>query len=161
MRRRYLAALAGVSLTAATGASAGVFTDDLTPCAVNATNTADRIALSKFVFLAMAASPDIASMVSATPAERAKINQAAAGLFERIIFQDCRAQFVAAVRNEGGDAFKAPFGALGQVATTEIMNSPAADAAMGAWAKSWATPEKFEPLMKEAGISRPASAPPK
>jgi hypothetical protein len=132
MRVRVLAAvcawLCGALIPAT--ARAGIYADTLGRCAVEATNQADRIVLMRWVFITVSANPGLDDLTSITPEARETNLRAVAGMFNRIMLVACRREAVAALRHEGRTGIEGGFGALGQLAGTEMMMTPSAMSAM-------------------------------
>ena len=98
-------------------AVAGPFADDMAKCLVKSTSDADRIDLMRWIFSAIAVHPDLAALAKISQQERDEINAKAGKLFSRLLFDSCRPELVAAVKNEGPETIQYAFNTLGQVAT--------------------------------------------
>src|SRR6476659_3954083 len=92
-----------LGLTSA-NASAGVFTDDLSRCTIQKTSDADKTDLMRWMFASATRDPALASMTTLTQAQRDEINKTMAGIYNRLILVDCRAEAIAAIKNEGFQA---------------------------------------------------------
>ena len=121
----YLAlSLSGLAISASP-AIAGPATEALTNCVANNTTGKDRKELAQWVFIAMAAHPEIQPLANVTEASRDKFDKKLAVLATRLIAEQCRAEAKTAIEQEGSESFEAAFGALGKLAMRELMSSPA------------------------------------
>lgn len=152
MRRLVTALAFGASVClSATGASAGVYADDLGKCLVAKTSPADQKQLVIWIFAAMSAHPDVKQYSNFTDAQRAASMRGAGALLQRLLIEDCRAATVLALKNEGSGAIEPAFGVLGQVAMRGLMSHPDVETSMGELTAGIDN-SKFEALMKEAGV---------
>jgi hypothetical protein len=125
MKHQFAAAALALALAApAAGAHAAVYTDDLAKCIVNSSTPADQTKLVVWLFSAISVHPAVKAYANFTPAQREAIAQDAAGLMQRLLTSDCRAQTVAALKYEGLDSIGPAFGVLGQVAMRGLMTDP-------------------------------------
>jgi hypothetical protein len=131
---------------------AGVFSDDMSRCLVAKTSDADRIALMRMFFAAMAKDPALADLAQVPQAKLDSINKSASDLYERLIFVDCRPQAVAALKNEGPSAFNQAFEVLGGAAARGLLSSPASQAELDRFA-ALSDKAKWQALGKEAGVN--------
>jgi hypothetical protein len=154
MNRTLIAAgVAALTLGCASGASAGLYTDDLSRCLVSKTADADRALLIRWIFTAFSLNPSVKDMVNLTDAQREKVLVDGAGLYQRLIFEDCRAQALAAVKNEGAEALGAGFQVLGQVAARSLMSDPAATKYLSGLDERMDS-AKVAAFTKEAGLAK-------
>lgn len=131
---------AGFALMLAMGAfsptaSAGVYTNDLARCLVSSSTPADKLTLVKWMFTAMSLHPGVKSMASVSPAQVDAENKAMADLFTKLMTRTCKTQAADAVKYEGGEAIKAGFKVLGQVAAKELFAEPHVAAGMAGLVK--------------------------
>ncbi len=150
MRRIIAGAVALAGLFAAAPVSAGVYADDVTRCVVKATSDADRLALVRWVFAAMALHPDLKAMAVVTPEDRTQINQTMSRLVERLLTQDCRKETVDAIKYEGSDFLGTTFKSLGEIAMGGLMSNPDVGKGFRDWAATMDT-KIFDGLATEAG----------
>ena len=137
-----------------TGASAGVFTDDMSRCLIKAATPQDQLVLVKWMFAAFALNPDVAPLSTVTPEQRAQFNQEAADLMQRLVLVDCRQQTVAALKNEGPDSLLTSLTVLGSVSARGLMmNSPAAIGMLDLAKRIDGA--KFRALFQDAGLPAP------
>jgi len=149
--RAFLISAALIGIAAAAPAQAGVFTDDLSRCMVEKSSDADKTELAQWMFAAMSKDPSLAKMANISQQDRDRLNKAAAGLFSRLLLVDCRAQTLAALKNEGTDAFGQAGRALGGAAANKLMSSPEGQAELGKLG-DYIDKNAWEALGKEAGI---------
>jgi hypothetical protein len=138
-------------------ARAGIYTDDLSKCLVKATSAADRTSFIVWIYELLSAHPAVSSLSKVTDADRAAANKAAAGLMQRLLLEDCRAQTVDAMKYEGSGALQQSFSVLGQVAMSGLTQDPAVAKNMMDMVGD-IDMSKFQALGKEAGVLQ---APPK
>ena len=138
-------------------AAAGIFTDDFSRCLVRSATPEDRQALLRWLFLAAAANPALDGLVEVSETNRDVFNRAAASVFNRLLLDACRADAVAAIRNEGVGAVEAGFRTLGELAGREMMNTPQGRAHMAELDRFLDT-NGMEALGTEAGIAPAAEA---
>lgn len=116
-----LAALAATALLAAAApAAASPNTEATKACFSDNTSGKDRKVLGKWIFLAMAAHPEIASMSAATAAEVEQSERDLAALFMRLVTEDCAAQMKKMMTEDGATSISVPFEYLGQIAMQEL-----------------------------------------
>src|SRR5262245_60520797 len=85
----------------ASPAFAGPYTDDLSKCLVRSTTPEEKSLLVQWMFATMALHPDVKYLAKVTPAERAKLNQRVAALFESLLTRSCLSEARNALKNEG------------------------------------------------------------
>jgi hypothetical protein len=149
MKLKYLA---GACLSLAQPAHAGPFAEDLGRCVVNATTEADRSALMRWMFVAVAGNPVFADIVDVTSAQRQQATRAAAAVFDRLLLRACRRESMLALRHEGNGGLEAGFRALGMVAGREMMSTPEGSVSLGELTNSMDS-AGMEALAREAGDS--------
>ena len=98
--------------------------DALTKCLVESSSPEDKRILVKWVFAVIAQHPDIASMTQIDAAQRLVIDRAAAGVFEKLLAEQCAAPLRAAVKQSGTDAIGRSFQTLGTSAATDMLQNP-------------------------------------
>jgi len=122
--------LAGVGLLGALPAAAGPYSDDLSKCLVRSTGDAEKRALVKWIFAAVALHPEVADIASVTPAQRTEMTRNTARIFEKLLTESCRTEVQQAVQYEGSQTIGTSFQVLGQVAARELFSNPAVAANM-------------------------------
>lgn len=153
-------AAAVAALAAAAPAAAGIHTDGLSKCLVAKSDVADRTLLVQWIFGAMSAHPAVRDIGEASEPRRKALGREAAGLFGRLMLEDCRAETVAALRYDGVGAIQTSFGVLGEVAMTDLMAHPDVSRELDAMAAG-VDQRRMEALMREAGAPTPPAAAPK
>lgn len=101
-------------------------------CLADNTSGKDRKLLAKWIFLAMAAHPELKSLSSVSEQAREDTSREFAGLITRLLTVDCKAPMREMIAN-GGDitaGMKVAFTHLGQVAMQELMAHKDVDAAI-------------------------------
>jgi hypothetical protein len=124
MTVRNLVGAFGLAIAASAPASAGVYSDDLGKCLVNASSAEEKQQLVQWMFFSIALNPAIKPYSNITPEQRDATNKAMAGLLEKLLGESCRAETQEAIRYEGNAAFAESFRLLGQVAGKEMFASP-------------------------------------
>jgi len=126
-------ALAFIGVLAAGGATpahAGPYTDELSKCLVDHTTEQDKAALVRWIFASTAQHPAVAELAQVTPEQRTEMSKTVAGLFERLLTQDCRAPFRDARKNEGQETVSAGFGVLVQTAMRGLIENATVSSAL-------------------------------
>jgi hypothetical protein len=155
MARKLMAVAATAAiLVLGARAEAGVYTDDLSRCMVNSSTAEDHVVLVQWMFAAFTLHPALQSMSTLTAEQRDGFNKQVAALSERLMYTDCRAQLVAALKYEGTGAITAGFGVLGAVATRDLFGEPHVVNGMSGL-DSYFDKAKQSALYKEAGVPEP------
>lgn len=151
MKRSMTAVAVAAALCLSAGAAtAGPASDQLGLCMVKATTPADRTDLMIWIFGAIGLHPAARPYFRMTDAEHDQVTRKAAGLFERLLIVDCRADFVAAIKADGvGPSVQQGFSRLGQVAMQGLSTDPAVAASLGQLA-AYIDEGKFTALAGEA-----------
>lgn len=106
-------------------ATAGPATDALTICVADNTTGKDRKDLAQWIFVAMAAHPEIQPFSNIAEGDRDEFDKRMAALATKLITENCRVEAKSAAEKEGSESFNAAFGVLGQLAMQELMSNPA------------------------------------
>jgi hypothetical protein len=110
--------------------------DSLSRCLADNTTGKDRKDLARWVFLAMAAHPEIKQYASdAAASGTEETHKAMAGIFTRLLTESCPQQTLAAFKLGGATAIQVGFHTLGQLAMQELMSDSAVSATMGGFQK--------------------------
>lgn len=117
--------LLGTCLCVALPASASPAGETLGRCLADHTNGLDRKDLARWMFLAIAAHPEIGSMVKINPADVHQADQKMGRLVTRLLAQDCAREFSAVMKQEGSAGISQGFEFLGRAAMTELMTNRA------------------------------------
>jgi hypothetical protein len=142
------------SLLATSVALAGPYTDDLAKCLVDSTTAQDRVTLVRWMFIAFAAHPSVASLTTIQPADVDKANAEFGNITMRLLTESCREKTKTAVKFEGLISIQASFQTLGQVAGFELGNSPEVQARM-AGIQTQVDSSRIKALLEEAGVAAP------
>lgn len=111
-------------------AQAGPKADALSACLGDNTSGKDRKDLARWIFIAMAAHPEIKDLSKVTVPAREGADDAAAKLFTALLTERCRVQAREAVQTEGQAGMVASFQTLGALAMQELMSNPEVSAAV-------------------------------
>lgn len=158
MRKTMAIAVLAVALGSASYATAGVYQDDLSRCLVKSASPADQATFVRWMFSAIAQHPSVEGMAKISPDQRKALTKGGAMLFQRLLLTDCRKEAVAAIKYEGQSAMQQSFEVLGQVAMRNLMTDPKVAAGL-AELGTYADPNAFADLAKEAGVPTGAPAP--
>lgn len=150
---KWIAASAAVlALGGATGAKAGIYTDDLSRCLVSKTTDQDKTQLVRWIFSAVSRNPAVKDLVTLSDAQRQQSTKAVAELFQRLLLDDCHKQTVDALKYEGPVAATQSFQVLGQVAARGLMSDPAVTKDVQSLT-SYVDKPRWQALAKEAGVN--------
>ena len=120
-----------VSLGWPAAARAQSQSDALGTCLADNTTGRDRKDLAKWLFLAMAAHPEITAYAAPdTAAASTESAKTIGGLVTRLLTESCANEAKAAIKS-GGSAFEAAFRKLGEVAMQELMTDKSVTTAIG------------------------------
>ncbi len=136
-------------MLAASPVFAGPATDALSSCLADNTTGKDRKDLAKWIFVAMAAHPELKDISKVTPAGRDQVDQAAGAIFSRMLTQSCVDQTRHALQQDGRGSIKVAFGVLGQLAMAELMANPQVSSAITGFQR-FVDNKKIEALLTEA-----------
>jgi hypothetical protein len=149
------AALAAAALPSP--ASAQEATNAFTQCLIRSASPEDRTMLIRWLFSALGSNPVFDDLVRIDEATRVEIARSVARIFNHLVLSDCRPEALAALRENGQQAFFGAFTALGQFAGMELMLTPDAARELQRFAQFLDT-AGLEALGREAGAQ--AGAPP-
>ena len=122
-------------LTCAPLAHAQAPADGLTACLADNTTGRDRKDLATWIFLAMAAHPDIKQYVGSGASAAANESARTMGaLVTRLLTDACAAQARLVFKEKQSESFKLAFERLGALAMQELMTDPSVNQTMGAFA---------------------------
>ena len=103
---------------------AGPYGDDLKRCLVESTSKRDNIVLVRWLSKALLAHPEVKDLAVISNAKAVQIDKDFARYDERLLGENCSAQFASVIRYEDQDAIRKSFEFLGQVAMKELMDNP-------------------------------------
>lgn len=102
----------------------GPTTDRLSVCLVENASTADKVSLVRWIFLALAAHPDVNDLSDVSASKEVVGDVEAAKIIQRLITRDCMEEVNTALIIDGDVAIEASFTILGQVAAGSLMENP-------------------------------------
>ena len=102
----------------------GPTTDRLSVCLVENASTADKVSLVRWIFLALAAHPDVNDLSDVSARKEVVADVEAAKIIQRLITRDCMEEVKTALIIDGDVAIEASFTILGQVAARSLMENP-------------------------------------
>ena len=121
-----------VSLAAGTFAvHAQPTVDELSKCLAENTTGRDRKDLAKWIFVAMAAHPDMKAVANIAASAPTDSSRTAGLLFTKLIAESCPDQTKAAIAAVGPVALQSAFTVLGQLAMQELVADKDVAAGMG------------------------------
>jgi hypothetical protein len=128
MRKAWIIAAAALVLPcAATAQPVG----GLTQCLADNTSGRDRKDLARWVFLSMAAHPEIKDLSKATPADTEGATRTTGALITRLLTQSCAKEARMTMVAGGANALQLAFQTLGQLAMQELMSDGNVTQSMG------------------------------
>lgn len=116
-------------------AHAGPATNALGACLADNTTGKERKELAKWIFIGMAAHPDIQDVSKVPPSARDDSDRTIGELVTRLLTKNCVTQARTAINSEGAGAFKAAFQSLGELAMQELMSNQAVESSLSGWEK--------------------------
>jgi hypothetical protein len=122
---RILSALAVSAALVAVPAQAGNYADAMGRCLLDRASQKDKSDLMRWMFANAALHPDVAGLTSIAPDVRQQIDRTAGTLIQRLVFENCRAESSAALRNEGPAAMQQAFQMLAQLIGDSLVANPA------------------------------------
>jgi hypothetical protein len=105
----------------------------LNQCVSMHTTGADRILTARWLFVMMAASPQISDLSAVTAERKKDLDQGFARLFTRLVTKDCAGEVRPLAAANLQDAFEEVGKALGETAMNELVHGKEVDKAMGAY----------------------------
>jgi hypothetical protein len=116
--------LAILALILSSSVQAGPQADAAKTCLADSTNGKDRKVLAKWIFLSIAAHPEIKTLSRATDVDAEQASRAVGTLFTRLIAENCPNEIRAMVKSEGAASLRTTFEFLGGLAMQELTASP-------------------------------------
>ena len=146
MKFKALTAIAAlIAMLYGSGATAGVFADDLGKCLVNSTTKADRVDLIRWLFVAAAHHPAVKPIATVTPAQQDESDKQMGTLVMKLLTESCKTEAQKALQTEGPVTIQFAFEVLGKVAGQELFSSPEVAGNLKGLAK-YIDPEKIKAL---------------
>ncbi len=114
-------------------AQAGPKADALAACLGDNTTGKDRKDLARWIFIAMAAHPEIKDLSRLTPEMRTEADQGMAHIVTTLLAERCPTQAREAVQQEGSAGMMSAFKVLGELAMKELMTNAEVMQSLGAY----------------------------
>lgn len=96
----------------------------LSQCVIDSTSKVDRLKIAKLYVLGVSLHPETKDLFSVTATQRNKMKKQSLDVFNRLIFEDCKAEADKTLAIEGQKGIEQGFEVLGKVAMTEIYTHP-------------------------------------
>lgn len=106
-------------------------TDALSRCLSDSTTGKDRKDLAKWIFVSMAAHPEIGPLAPTSAATTESTQRTMGALFTRLVADTCANEMRGAVKAQGPEGVKSAFEYLGKMAMQELMSNPQVTASFG------------------------------
>ena len=119
-----------IALLLSSSIQASPKTEALGRCFADNTTGKDRKDLARWIFISMAAHPEIGSVAKASAKDGENAQRAAGALFTRLIADQCTKQLNAVMQSDGSDGIKIAFEHLGRMAMQELMAAPEVNASL-------------------------------
>lgn len=120
---RFAAILLALLFVVAMPAQADELISTTETCFSDSTSGKDRKLLARWMFVAIAAHPEMEHLSAATPSDVADVSQEFADFYMRLITEDCTPQMRALVAAHGTKGVSTAFEYLGKVAMLEVMTN--------------------------------------
>jgi hypothetical protein len=121
--------------------------DALASCLADNTTGKDRKDLARWIFLAMAAHPDIKELSKATSAVSEQSSRHMAALVSRLLTESCKDELKKLADDERRQSLRTAFEYLGKVAMQELMNNQDVNKAISEF-EQYLDRAKFEAAFK-------------
>lgn len=138
----------GLALFTSQAAMANPGSNQLGECLKSSTNGKDRTDLARWIFISMAAHPEMSKLTTITSAIRTEADKGMAQLVTRLLLQNCGEQTRAVMQAEGGQGMLSAFRSLGEVAMMELMSNPEVSATISGYTQ-FLDKEKFDALLRK------------
>ncbi len=112
---RFKCAVSILLLSLSGYAHAGPYADQLIKCLIDSTTPADRAALVRWMFAAIAASPAVAPIAKVSPQVIDQVNAAAGSMYMKLLTESCRDKAKDALAHEGPATLELGGGQAGAV----------------------------------------------
>jgi len=110
---------------------ASPLTDALGQCLADNTTGKDRKNLAKWIFVGIAAHPEMKPIAAAAPKSVETAQRTAAELFTKLIGTSCVKEMRVVIKAEGADGARVAFEYLGKIAMQELMGNKEVSATIG------------------------------
>jgi hypothetical protein len=146
--------LAAFAAGGASPAIAGPSTDALSQCLMESTTREDKGDLVRWIFASTSQHPAVSELLTITPEQRADMSSRVAIVFERLLTEDCRAQFHDARKNDGEETVSRGFALLVQAAMGDLIGNPTVSSALAS-VDSYLDKQKIAAAMADAAPAQP------
>ena len=123
--RKFLVSLLVLSALVTQPVNAAAYADAMGRCLMDRASQKDKTDLMRWMFANAALHPDVASVATVAPELRQEIDRTAGLLIQRLVFDSCRSESGAALRNEGPAAMQQAFQMLAQLIGDTLVANPA------------------------------------
>jgi len=103
-------------------ALAATATESMGNCMADSMSGKERKQMVQWIFMTMAAHPDIKKFSRMTEQDQIDTNKTMAALFTRLITIDCVEQVQQATKQDGPEAFRGAFEMIGKLAMQDLMS---------------------------------------
>jgi hypothetical protein len=125
--------VATVAFSLCLPAVAGPDTAAVERCLSDNTNGKERKDLARWIFLSIAAHPEIKSLSKATREDNEQSSKVVAGLFTRLVSDNCSNEIRAMIKSDGPQSLSTAFEFLGRLAMQELTANPEVAASVSAF----------------------------
>jgi hypothetical protein len=130
MNKRTLATIAAALLIPCT-CFASPLTDALSKCLADNSTGKDRKDLAKWIFVGVAAHPEMKAIAVAEPKSVEIAQRTVAELFTKLIGTSCANEMRIVIKEEGSEGARVAFEYLGKMAMQELMGNKEVNAVIG------------------------------
>lgn len=116
-------------------ASADPSSDLLGTCLTDSTSGKERKDLARWMFVAMAAHPELRGLSTVSGEAKQQADQSMGRLVTKLLTESCARETRTAIEKGGVNSLETAFGTLGKVAMQEIMTNPDVNASITAFEK--------------------------
>ncbi len=130
-------------------AFAGPSADALASCMLEHMTPEEGSVYIRWIFGALGAHPDVASMGPVTDSQYEPIARAFAQTTQRLLTTQCRVEAIEALRKEGQSSILVAFQKVGQISARRLMSHPKVEQRIGSYGK-YLDKDKLDALGAEA-----------
>lgn len=124
-----------LALLLAQAAVAGNYADAANTCFADNTSGKERKELARWIFLAIAAHPDLRELSSATREANDQSSRTVGKLVTRLVAESCAKEVQAVVKYENSESLRSTFQFLGKLAMQELLTNPDVNSAISGFEK--------------------------
>lgn len=122
--KRFLVPMIALAAALSPAANAGVYSTELSKCLIKYTSRQDRVAVARWVFMAMSQYPSVTSFANVRPGDIELVNQEAGAILTKVLSGPCADPTRKALKNEGQLAVQNAYGELGQQGVSDMFMDP-------------------------------------